>query len=170
MRLPFYFKLRKLGPLVGTRTWGGLVGTLGAPPTIDGGGITAPTLAFYNLEGKWDVENIGVTPGCRGREHADRLQPTGKTPQLERAVAEAMKLLEKNPLKRLPRPGLDRPRIETIRRMTVRIKQRLSVVKLLGDRTGGIRHRHLVRRLVLLSHAKRATPVYSITDAMVADA
>ena len=60
--LPFYFKLRKLGPLVGTRTWGGLVGTLGGPTTIDGGGITAPSLAFYNLQGKWDVENIGVAP------------------------------------------------------------------------------------------------------------
>lgn len=44
--LPYYFKLRKLGPLIGTRTWGGLVGTLGVPPTIDGGGITAPSLAF----------------------------------------------------------------------------------------------------------------------------
>jgi tricorn protease len=60
--LPFYFRLRKLGPLVGTRTWGGLVGTLGGPSTIDGGGITAPSLAFYNLQGKWDVENIGVAP------------------------------------------------------------------------------------------------------------
>src|SRR5260370_31707202 len=60
--LPFYFHLRKVGPLVGTRTWGGLVGTLGTPSTIDGGGITAPSLAFYNLAGKLDIENIGVTP------------------------------------------------------------------------------------------------------------
>ena len=63
--LPYYFKLRNLGPLVGTRTWGGLVGTLGIPQTIDGGGITAPSLAFYNLEGKWDVENIGVAPDIK---------------------------------------------------------------------------------------------------------
>src|SRR4029434_1231566 len=60
--LPYYFRLRKVGPLIGKRTWGGLVGTLGIPPTIDGGGITAPSLAFYNLKGEWDVENIGVAP------------------------------------------------------------------------------------------------------------
>ncbi|MEP7075387.1 MAG: PDZ domain-containing protein [Acidobacteriota bacterium] len=102
--LPFYFKLRKLGPLIGTRTWGGLVGTLGVPATIDGGGITAPTLAFYNLEGKWDVENIGISPTVEVEntpiETADR-----KDAQLERAVAEAMKLLTTDPVKRQPRPA-----------------------------------------------------------------
>jgi tricorn protease len=102
--LPFYFKLRKLGPLVGTRTWGGLVGTLGVPPTIDGGGITAPTLAFYNLEGQWDVENVGVAPDIVV-ENDPVISASGTDPQLERAVAEAMKLLEKNPMKRLPRPA-----------------------------------------------------------------
>ena len=51
-----------IGPVIGTRTWGGLVGTLNIPATIDGGGITAPSLAFYNLKGEWDVENIGVAP------------------------------------------------------------------------------------------------------------
>jgi len=70
--LPYMFRLRKIGPLIGTRTWGGLVGTLGIPATIDGGGITAPSLAFYNLKGEWDVENIGVAPeigraSCRER-------------------------------------------------------------------------------------------------------
>ncbi|PYS35419.1 MAG: protease, partial [Acidobacteria bacterium] len=60
--LPYMFHLRKLGPMVGTRTWGGLVGTLGVPLTIDGGGITAPILAFYDLSGKWAVENEGVPP------------------------------------------------------------------------------------------------------------
>src|SRR6201991_1453414 len=61
--LPYYFRLRKIGPLVGTRTWGALVGTLGIPSTIDGGGITAPTLAFYDLSGRWAVENEGVEIG-----------------------------------------------------------------------------------------------------------
>ena len=60
--LPYYFQLRQIGPLVGTRTWGGLVGTMGVPPTIDGGGITAPGLAFYDLQGKWAVENEGIAP------------------------------------------------------------------------------------------------------------
>jgi tricorn protease len=60
--LPYYFHLRKIGPLVGKRTWGGLVGTTGVPQTIDGGGITAPGLAFYDLNGKWAVENEGIAP------------------------------------------------------------------------------------------------------------
>jgi tricorn protease len=102
--LPYYFKLRKLGPLVGTRTWGALVGTLGVPPTIDGGGITAPSLAFFNLEGKYDVENIGVTPDIEVENTPSEVNK-GRDPQLERAVAEALKLLENNPLKRLPRPA-----------------------------------------------------------------
>jgi tricorn protease len=102
--LPYYFRLRKLGPLVGTRTWGGLVGTLGFPPTIDGGGITAPNLAFYNLQGQWDVENIGVAPDIEV-EITTAEFVRGRDPQLERAVQEALKLLEQNPPPRVPRPA-----------------------------------------------------------------
>lgn len=101
--LPYMFRLRKLGPLVGTRTWGGLVGTLGFPATIDGGGITAPNLAFYNLKGEWDVENIGVAPDIEV-EYTPAEVIKGRDPQIERAVAEAMKLLERNPVPRLKRP------------------------------------------------------------------
>jgi tricorn protease len=81
--LPYMFRLRKVGPLVGTRTWGGLVGTLGVPSTIDGGGITAPTLAFYNLKGEWDVENIGVAPDIEV-EYTPAEVNKGHDPQLER--------------------------------------------------------------------------------------
>jgi tricorn protease len=102
--LPYYFKLRKLGPLVGTRTWGGLVGTLGTPQTIDGGGITAPILAFYNLEGKWDVENVGITPDVEVKNSTVEFVK-GRDTQLERAVAEGLKLLDKEPMKRVPRPA-----------------------------------------------------------------
>jgi tricorn protease len=102
--LPYYFRLRKLGPLVGTRTWGGLVGTLGFPATIDGGGITAPNLAFYNLKGEWAVENEGVAPDIEV-EYTPADVINGHDPQLERAVKEAMKLLEQNPVRRLPRPA-----------------------------------------------------------------
>jgi tricorn protease len=102
--LPFYFKLRKVGPLVGTRTWGGLVGTLGIPSTIDGGGITAPSLAFYNLKGEWDVENIGVAPDIEV-EYTPSEVIKGHDPQLERAVKEALKLLEQNPPPRVSRPA-----------------------------------------------------------------
>ena len=102
--LPYMFHLRKLGPLVGTRTWGGLVGTLGGPTTIDGGGITAPSLAFYNLNGQWDVENIGVAPDIEVPYTSADVNK-GHDPQLERAVAEAMKLLERGVAPRVPRPA-----------------------------------------------------------------
>jgi len=102
--LPFYFHLRKIGPLVGTRTWGGLVGTLGAPTTIDGGSITAPSLAFYNLEGKWDVENLGIAPDI-AVENTTAGTVKGHDAQLERAVDEALKLLAQNPPKKMPRPA-----------------------------------------------------------------
>jgi tricorn protease len=102
--LPYYFHLRKLGPLVGTRTWGGLVGTLGVPPTIDGGGITAPTLAFYDLSGRWAVENEGIAPDIEvAYTPAEVIK--GHDPQLERAVQEGLKLLEQNPVRRVPRPA-----------------------------------------------------------------
>ena len=102
--LPYYFRLRKVGPLVGTRTWGGLVGTLGVPSTIDGGGITAPILAFYNLKGEWDVENIGVAPDIEV-ENTPAEVNKGRDPQLEQAVQEALRLLEQNPVRRVPRPA-----------------------------------------------------------------
>lgn len=102
--LPYYFKLRKIGPLVGTKTWGGLVGTVGVPVTIDGGGITAPALAFFNLKGEWDVENIGVAPDIEVENTAAEFNK-GHDSQLERSVAEALRLLEQNPVRRLPRPA-----------------------------------------------------------------
>jgi len=102
--LPYYFRLRKLGPLVGTRTWGALVGTLGVPATIDGGGITAPTVAFYDLSGKWAVENEGVAPDIEV-EYTPAEVIKGHDPQLERAVQEALKLLEQNPRRPVPKPA-----------------------------------------------------------------
>jgi tricorn protease len=102
--LPYYFKLRKVGPLIGTRTWGGLVGTLGVPATIDGGGITAPSLAFYDLNGRWALENEGVAPDIEV-ENTPAAEKAGHDLQLERAVQEALKLLEQSPVKRVPRPA-----------------------------------------------------------------
>jgi len=102
--LPYYFKLRKIGPLVGTRTWGALIGTLQIPATIDGGGITAPSLAFYDLQGRWAVENEGVAPDIEVENMpADVI--AGRDPQLERAVQEAMKLLAQQPPRRVTRPA-----------------------------------------------------------------
>jgi tricorn protease len=102
--LPYMFRQRKLGPLVGTRTWGGLVGTIGVPPTIDGGGITAPDLAFYSVDGKWAVENEGVIPDIEV-EYTPAEVIAGHDPQLERAVKEAMALLAQSPSRRVARPA-----------------------------------------------------------------
>ena len=102
--LPYFFKLRKIGPLVGTRTWGALVGTTGTPQTIDGGGITAPSLAFYDLNGKWSVENEGIAPDIEV-EYTPADVIAGRDPQLERAVREGLRLLEQNPVKRVGRPA-----------------------------------------------------------------
>ena len=102
--LPFYFKQQKVGPVIGTRTWGALVGTLQIPATIDGGGVTAPSLAFYDINGRWAVENEGVAPDIDVEiTTADAV--AGRDPQLERAVQEALKLLQQHPSKRVPRPA-----------------------------------------------------------------
>jgi tricorn protease len=102
--LPYYFKQQKVGPVVGTRTWGALVGTLQIPATIDGGGVTAPSLAFYDINGRWAVENEGVAPDIDVEiTTADAV--AGRDPQLERAVQEALKLLEQHPARRVPRPA-----------------------------------------------------------------
>jgi tricorn protease len=102
--LPYFFRHAKLGPLIGTRTWGGLVGTLGVPSPIDNGGITAPDLAFYDLNGKWAVENEGVAPDIEVENSAADLLH-GHDAQLERAVTEALKLLEAHPISTVPRPA-----------------------------------------------------------------
>jgi tricorn protease len=102
--LPYYFRVAKLGPLIGTRTWGGLVGTLGVPPTLDNGGITAPDLAFYDLNGKWAVENEGVAPDIEVENTAADMMH-GRDAQLERGVAEALKLLQAHPITPVPRPA-----------------------------------------------------------------
>jgi tricorn protease len=95
--LPWYFRDAKLGPLVGTRTWGGLIGIYDYPNLMDGGSVTAPRVAFYNRTGDWDVENHGVAP-----DYDVELTPkdwaTGHDPQLEKAVTLVMDALKKNPL------------------------------------------------------------------------
>ncbi len=60
--LPFQFQQRKMGPVIGTRTWGGLVGVSMFIGLIDGGGITAPDYRIYSEKGEWVVENVGVVP------------------------------------------------------------------------------------------------------------
>jgi tricorn protease len=98
--MPYMFRHRKIGPLVGTRTWGGLVHTADTPPFVDGGSMIAPRGGFFTLEGKWAVENEGVGPDIEV-ENWPKDVIAGRDPQLERAVQEAMKMLEANPPARM---------------------------------------------------------------------
>lgn len=91
--LPFLFRQMKLGTLVGTKTWGGLVGTWDTPSFIDGGRMVAPRGGFYDINGKWSVEGEGVSPDIEVQQTpADVIK--GRDPQLERAVEEALKALK----------------------------------------------------------------------------
>lgn len=102
--LPWLFHKAGIGPLVGMRTWGGLVGHYGsAGDLIDGGSIGMPDLGFYNLEGSWDVENHGVTPDYEV-EMTPKLVRQGHDPQLEKAVEVALDQLKKNPVNYGKRP------------------------------------------------------------------
>ena len=91
--LPYLFRFKEVGPLVGTKTWGGLVGTWDTPALIDGGGFVAPRGGFFDVNGEWAVEAEGVAPDIEVRNDP---QPVidGGDPQLEAAVAEALRLLE----------------------------------------------------------------------------
>ena len=101
--LPWYFRKAGLGPLVGKKTWGGLVGIGGYPELLDGGGVTAPRAAIYGLNGEWEVENRGVAP-----DHEVDLEPAafrqGKDAQLEKAIEVVMQQLKEHPPAEHPRP------------------------------------------------------------------
>jgi tricorn protease len=100
--LPWYFRKLGIGPLIGTRTWGGLVGIYDYPPLIGGGLVTAPRVAFWNTEGEWEVENHGVAPDIEV-DLDPKAWRQGHDAQLEKAVQVALELLEKNPPPRKPK-------------------------------------------------------------------
>jgi tricorn protease len=103
--MPWLFRKSGIGPLVGTRTWGGLVGHYTGPgDLIDGGNVGTPNLAFYNLEGSWDVENHGVQPDYEV-EMDPKLVREGHDPQLEKAVEVVMEQLKKSPVNYGKRPA-----------------------------------------------------------------
>lgn len=101
--MPYMFKLRGIGPLVGTRTWGGLVGIWDVPSLVDGGRITAPRGGFYNIKGEWDVENQGIAPDIEV-EMAVKIANAGVDPQLEKAIEVALAALKTGEVKLLPQP------------------------------------------------------------------
>ncbi|HMG33832.1 MAG TPA: PDZ domain-containing protein [Blastocatellia bacterium] len=101
--MPWLFRKAGIGPLVGKRTWGGLVGIYDYPQLMDGGFVTAPRVAFWNPNGTWDVENHGVAPDVEV-ELDPKLWRAGRDPQLEKAVEVVMEALKKNtqPAAKLP--------------------------------------------------------------------
>ena len=106
---PWVFRQQKIGPLIGTRTWGGLVKSSVHYPLVDGGGLTAPDNAVFDpANNKWIAENEGVPPDIEVRQDAISLSK-GIDPQLERAVKEAIKLLEQKGEIRITPPAFSTP-------------------------------------------------------------
>ena len=102
--LPWMFKELNIGPLIGTRTWGGLIGIGGYPSLIDGGQITAPRFGLFNPRtGEFDVENIGVSPDIEV-DLDPALWRQGHDPQLEKAVSVALTNLKEHPVTPIKRP------------------------------------------------------------------
>ncbi len=103
--MPWYFKRSGAGKLIGTRTWGGLVGMAGAPQLMDGGMVSAPSSGVYNpISGEWEVENIGVAPDIEVELDPAEVRK-GRDPQLEKAVEVVLEELKKNPPPKLRRPA-----------------------------------------------------------------
>ncbi len=94
--MPWYFRYAKVGPLVGKRTWGGLVGISSYPVLMDGGTVTSPSFGFFSPSGQWEIENHGVPPDVEV-DMDPKSCAEGHDPQLERAVSVAMAELKKNP-------------------------------------------------------------------------
>lgn len=102
--LPYMFKAMDIGPLVGTRTWGGLVGTWDTPRFIDGGRMVAPRGGFFDAEGEWAVEGEGISPDIEVIQDPAKVS-SGGDPQLERAVQEALRLLKTKGVELKPEPA-----------------------------------------------------------------
>lgn len=90
---PYYFRQSGLGPLIGVRTWGGLVGISDLPPMLDGASVSVPGFAFYENDGTWGVEGYGVAPDIEVIEDPAKMQ-NGEDPQLEKAIAVMLEALD----------------------------------------------------------------------------
>jgi tricorn protease len=107
--MPWLFRRFGIGPLVGKRTWGGLVGIGGYPGLMDGGSVTAPHFAFYTPEGSFAIENEGVAPDIEV-DLDPKAWREGRDTQLEIAVGVVMEGLKKNPPAKVGRPEYPRYR------------------------------------------------------------
>ena len=100
---PYYFRKMNLGKIIGTRTWGGLIGLSGNPNLMDGGNINIPVFRFLDTDGNWAVENEGVYPDIEVVDRAD-LVVQGRDPSLEKAVEVLLEELKNNPTKKIVVP------------------------------------------------------------------
>lgn len=100
---PYFFREYGLGPVIGRRTWGGVVGIRGFPPLLGGGYVTVPEFAPFSLQGQWIMENHGVDPDIEVDNLPDQVI-LGRDPQLEKAIEIVMKKLEEEPKKLPQRP------------------------------------------------------------------
>ena len=109
---PWVFRQQKAGPLIGATTWGGLVSSAVHYAMVDGGYLTAPTNAVFDpINNKWIAENYGVAPDIAVRQDAKALEQ-GKDPQLERAVQEVLKMVEKENHPEIKHPPYSTPAIK----------------------------------------------------------
>lgn len=100
---PYYFRKMNLGKIIGTRTWGGLIGLSGNPNLMDGGNINIPVFRFLDTDGNWAIENEGVYPDIEVVDRAD-LVVLGRDPSLEKAVEVLLEELKNNPPKKIVVP------------------------------------------------------------------
>jgi tricorn protease len=101
---PAYFRQAKLGKLIGTRTWGGLVGIGGSPSLIDGAAVTVPNFGYYDTDGTWGIEGHGVDPDIEVPDDPSKMMD-GADPQLDAAIEHMLKELKARPFVRPQRPA-----------------------------------------------------------------
>jgi tricorn protease len=104
---PDYFRKSGLGPLIGTRTWGGLIGISGAPELIDGGSVSAPTFRMYHPDGSWFPEGHGVDPDMEVLEDYSALA-RGRDAQLDKAIEYLLRQLDEKPFVKPEAPAVEK--------------------------------------------------------------
>lgn len=106
---PYFFREYELGPLMGKRSWGGVIGIRGYRPLVDGGYYTVPEFSIYSLEGDWIMENIGVKPDIEVDNPPSRMA-RGFDDQLDSAIEYILGKLKEEPMALPPEPGPPTPR------------------------------------------------------------
>src|SRR5262249_30999557 len=101
---PFYFRQQGVGPIIGKRTWGGLVGISHDLPLVDGGSVTMPDFGIYSLDGQWMIENHRVDPDMEG-ENTPESRVDGEDLQLDKAMEWELEQLKRSRVVRPSRPA-----------------------------------------------------------------